>query len=263
MWLRMLGMLLVVATGLGWAGHAKAWESCQDVVIGMQGNQPIFQRQCVWLAGAVALDPVTRAMGAVWNYSDAGEAKAVAQQQCGARCLVVSFYDDYFFMAASDEDVIGYGSTAAAALNQCKAVSPPLSLCNVVVSAGSGGAPVYRYFNALAYNSTQQRAYTTVASKRRGEARNEVLQKCGGEPDCFVFVHQQYYAAMAMGDDGRLYAAEDDTARRARAAASKYCKQEQGKKAKCEVVAESDKTERELPEMPAGLKELLEKIKRG
>lgn len=238
---RIWGLLLLLAAGLAWSGSAKAWQSCQDVVVGMyNNNQPVMQSQCAWLAGAVALDPATRAMSSVWNYGDADEAKAAAARDCGPSCLAVSFYEDYFYFAASDEDVIGYAPTAQAALRQCELARPGVR-CDVVVSAGSGGRAVYWYFNALGYNGTRQKAYAVSGGMRRSDARQAVLQACGGETDCFAYVHQQPHAAMALGEDGKLYASEGDSAWQARRAAKKYCAGEQSKKAKCEIVAETSK----------------------
>jgi hypothetical protein len=238
---RMWGLLLLMAAALGWSGSAKAWQSCQDVVVGMYANnQPVLQSQCEWLAGAVALDPASRAMGSVWNYSDADQAKAAAQRDCGPSCLVVSFYDDYFYLAASDDDAIGYAATADEAVRQC-VLARPGARCDVVVSAGSGGRAVYWPFNALGYNGKQQKAYATAGGARRRDARQAVLQLCGGEPDCFAYVHQLAHAAMALGADGELYASEGNSAGQARRAAKKYCAAEQGGKAKCEIVAETGK----------------------
>ncbi|MGV8959917.1 MAG: DUF4189 domain-containing protein [Stenotrophomonas sp.] len=230
-------MLLVAALG-AWAGEVKAWQSCQDVVVGTKGNQPIFQQQCAWLAGAVALNPQTRAMGAVWNYPDADQAKAAALRDCGPACLVVSFYDDHFYLAASEQDDIGYAASADRALLQCLQSSRDTP-CDVIVSAGSAGPPLYWHFNALAYNSSQKAAYGWTGAVRRGEAKAGVLKACGGEPECFAYVHQLEHAAMAEGENGKLYAADGNTAGKARRAAIKYCSSEQGKKAKCGIVAET------------------------
>lgn len=236
-------LMLLLAAGCGGAETARAWQSCQDVVVGMNGNQPVFQSQCVWLAGAVAMDPATRAMGSEWNHRDADQALAAVRRGCGPTCMAVSFYEDHYYLAASDSDVIGYGATAELALQQCR-MAAGLARCDVVVSAGSGGAAAYWYFNALAYNGAQQKAYAWKGAVRHRDAKNSILAQCGGEPDCFAYVHQLDHAAMARSEDGQLYASEGTSASKARRAASKYCASEKGKKAKCEIVAETAKIAR-------------------
>jgi hypothetical protein len=237
-----IGLLaLMLLAGCGVAGKASAWQSCENVVVGMvNGNQPVFQQQCNWLAGGVAMDPATRAIGSSWNHPVANVALAAAMRSCGPGCIGLSFFEDHYYFAASDNDDVGYGATAELAQQQC-VLAARGARCDVVVSAGSGGAATYWYFNALAFNGTQQKAYGWVGAARHRDARNGVLGQCGGEPDCFAFVYQVANAAIARGEDGKLYASDGPTAGKARRAANKYCASQQGKKAKCEIVAESDK----------------------
>ena len=68
----MIGVL--VLAGMFLSGTANAWQSCENAVVGVApgGNgvasTPLYQQQCVWLAGAVAIDPATRAFSSAWNY---------------------------------------------------------------------------------------------------------------------------------------------------------------------------------------------------
>lgn len=232
-------LLLVVLAACGFSGKALAYQSCQNVVVGMvNGNQPVFQQQCTWLAGAVALNPTTRAFSSAWNHPNADNALAEVRRSCGSNCVAVSFYSDYYYMAASESDVIGWGETPEQAEYQC-AIASKGAPCYVVVAAGSGGAARYWHFHALGYNSSQDKGYAWRDARRRQSARSGVLEQCGKEPDCFVFVYTQDHAAIARSESGKLYASDGKTAGQARRAARKYCAKEEGGKVKCDVVTEA------------------------
>ncbi|RRU24720.1 DUF4189 domain-containing protein [Stenotrophomonas sp. 278] len=232
-------LLLVVLAACVFSGKAHAWQSCQNVVVGMvNGNQPVFQQQCTWLAGAIALNPTTRGLSSAWNHPDADKALAEVRRSCGSGCVAASFYSDHYYMAASDTDVIGWGETAELAEYQCLMASQGAP-CDVVVAAGSGGAARYWYFHALGYNSAQDKGYAWREAHRRRDARTRVQNQCGNESECFVFVYTQDHAAIARSESGKLYASDGKTAGQARRAARKYCAKEEGGKAKCEVVTEA------------------------
>lgn len=233
-------LALLLLAGLGATGTASAWQSCENVVVGMTGNQPVFQQQCTWLAGGIAMNPATRAIGSSWNHPVADNALKAAVASCGPNCFGLSFFEDHYYFAASDADAIGYGATSELAMQQC-VLAAHGARCDVVVSAGSGGAAQYWHFNALAYNGVQQKAYGWQGAMRHRDARDSILKQCGGEPDCFAFVTQLAHSAMARDESGKLYASDGQTAGKARRAANKYCAKQQSKKAKCEIVAEFSK----------------------
>ena len=248
--MRYAAMLLLVLLGLVAHVEAKAWQSCSDQVVGMvSGNRPVMQQQCTWLAGAVAIDPQTRRFVSYWNYANEDEARQVASRACGAQCMAVSFYSDYLYIAAAENDAMGYAERKDEAMAACQIRSEG-QRCEIIISAGSGGSAVYWYFNALAYDTSTGQSFSKYGSLRRSEAQARVLDACGNAPSCVTWVFQGNNAAMVMAADGSLHVNGGDSKGQARRAARKVCKDATGDKKECKLVAEAEATLESLPGIP-------------
>jgi hypothetical protein len=254
----MRAIFVLMLLGLaGWAGDAQAWQSCERIVVGMQGNNaPVFQDQCIWLAGAVAVDPTTREFSVAWNYADGDDALDYVVGQCGPQCAAWSFYQNLLYVAvANDDSTAGSGTSEAAALADCKSRSEAVP-CEVVFVGSSSQKGVYWHYRAIAYEPTQSRVYGVTGQMRGHEAYTEAQRRCGGE-DCFVYVYQNAAAAVVRTQDGRLYAASARDLNAARREAMKACAKESGSKKACEIVGDSSSFDKPPP---GGWRGLLENL---
>lgn len=92
--------LIVAIVAIIYSNQAASHQSCEDVIIGMApaspglASHPIYEQRCVWLAGAVAVNPGTRDISSAWNYSNSEEAGRYVRSQCGINCISIWFYED-------------------------------------------------------------------------------------------------------------------------------------------------------------------------
>ena len=238
----MVGVLAFA--GMLLSGKAHAWQSCENVVVGMTpgGNgvagAPIYQQQCVWLAGAVAIDPATRAFSSAWNYQNPDEALAYVIAQCGRQCVGQSFFEDFAYVAISEDDRAWGVSMVSAgdAVRQCQASGNPG--CVAVLGASSSAAAVYWFYGAVAYDADTGASGSSWNQRRRSDAEAAAKQSCGSE-NCWAYVFQGGNGAIAKSKDGRLFGAWSESARgliwSVSKEAKKSCKKATGDK-DCEVV---------------------------
>jgi hypothetical protein len=237
-------LLALVLIGLGFSNEAKARQVCENVVIGMApgggGGTPIFEQRCQWLAGAVAFNPSTREFSSAWNYSNAEEALAYVMGQCGSQCVGQSFYEDFAYIAISDDDSAWGVSmvSAADAIARCQ-VSGGVK-CDAVIGASSSASALYWPYGALAYDVESGASASIRNQLRRSDAKRVVQERCA-RPGCWTYVFQTGHGAIARSKDGQLFGAWNDSARgllgNANREARKACKAATGDK-HCEVVVE-------------------------
>jgi Domain of unknown function (DUF4189) len=180
---------------------------CEDVVVGGDHeNNPIFQTQCRWLAGAVAFDPRNRTFSSAWNYDDADQAYNYVRKSCGSHCVAMSFYEDYAWVAISEDDNF-YGTSVISsndAMAACQSAGG--RQCEVVIGGSSTAAAVYWYFNGIAYDVVTGKSSVVTGKARRYEAIAQALAACGA-PGCWAYEFQGGYAAIAKSKDGKLFGA--------------------------------------------------------
>lgn len=254
--------LLVIALSLFWlAPHsARAMRVCEDIVVGTQnappnGGVPIYQRECRSLAGAIAFDPQTRRYSAAWNQPDAESAAAAARNGCGPQYGVFSFYEQFAYIAMSDDgQSVGMSSRGMSeAIIDCQA--PHSQACHAVIGASSTGPAASWVFGALAYDPATGAVGKAVNRSRRSDAIRDATAKCGSD-ECRVYAYRYGYGALAVGDGGRVFGGSAESkglfksaAREAKAA----CKN--AGETNCRIVAEGDAMDvaafiSELPGMP-------------
>ncbi len=244
----MVGLLAL--TGMCFAGKSYAWQSCQNVVVGMApaGNgvasMPVYQQQCAWLAGAVAFDPTARAYSSAWNYQNPEEALTYVLAQCGQQCVGQSFFEDFAYVAISEDDQAWGVSMVSAgdAVRQCQASGNPA--CVVVIGASSSAAAVYWFYGAVAHDADSGASGSSWNQYRRIDAEVAAKKSCGSE-SCWAYAFQGGNGAIAKSKDGRLFGAWSESARgliwSASKEARKSCKQATGEK-DCEIVIKGPAT---------------------
>jgi hypothetical protein len=253
MLLRFFCFLSAIAAALVVTPAVQASQICENVVVGQtppqiigyQGPnnnqpvygspQPIYQQQCVWKYGAVAIDPATRGFSSAWNYDDIDSARNYVINQCGQHCAWVSFPEDFAFIALSDNDRTWGISviSSADAERQCQAAGG--IDCATVIAASSTASARYWSFGAVAYDVTTGLSSAAWSHVRRSEALAAAVKSCG-QPGCWGYAFQTGFGGIAMADDGALYGAwsargEESAGR----VAVKSCEKEKGKKA-CSIV---------------------------
>jgi Domain of unknown function (DUF4189) len=229
------------------APEARASNVCEDVVVGNTGAgdpnnvnpgvpQPIYERNCKWKYGAVAVDPVKRSIFAGWNYDDIDVAKTSVVNQCGADCLWITFGEDLAYVALSDDNKFSGISTVSSQDAEVKcAIAGGLECANIVVASSTSDFSQW-HFGALAYDVATGESAASWAHNRKSEAKADALKSCG-KAGCWVYTFQTGYGAIAMSDDGFLFgswSARDEAS--AGKVAVKSCEKEKGKKS-CSVVA--------------------------
>ncbi len=255
--------------------RAAATQLCQDVLIAVHpaGNgvaaTPIYQRQCRWVAGAVAFDLHTRAFSSTWNYEDPDQALAEAVGRCGTQCVGQSFFTDFIWVAMADDDR-AYGlsmNNPDEALRQCTNAGG--LDCAVVLGGSSTAAASYWSFSALSYDAASGASGRSIERARRRDAIAEATAQCGAS-GCWTYAYQGGYAAIARSSDGRLFAewsGRDGLLANASRKARNACRKATGDKS-CEVVVSSDvksavaEASRRADEAERRLREELERIDR-
>lgn len=250
--LKLVGLLLASTLLLFAIPEAKASEICENIVVGEtsapiiaygQNNvpiygspQPIYQEDCHWKYGTVAVDPLSRRFVAGWNYDDIEAAKNYANSACGTHCAIISFGEDFAYVALSDDDRVSGFSTrsSAEAENQCRMAGGVD--CATVVSASSTADAVYWHFGSVAYDSTTNVHGNSWALARRSDAEKSALKNCA-QPGCWAYTFQTGYGGIAMADDGSLYGAWSTRGEEsAGKVAVKNCEKAKGQKS-CSIVA--------------------------
>ncbi len=205
-------------------------QSCEDVIIGMVpaspglASYPIYEQRCVWLAGAVAVNPSTRDISSAWNYSNSEEAGNYVRSQCGKSCISIWFYEDRAYIAISADDRAYGMSTNSSNDAIAKCVSMGGLGCEAVVGAGSGGAAVYWLYGSIAYDVSTGKTGGGWNYRRRFEAENAGKTSCGSEK-CWVYTFQTGYGAIAKSTEGQLFGDwSANSERLAIKAAEKRCK---------------------------------------
>jgi Domain of unknown function (DUF4189) len=250
---RLTSFLILLAAFFAFSEEAKASQICDNMlvgetppqIIGFENNnnnkpiygppQPIYEQQCAWKYGAVALDASKRTFSAAWNYDDINAAKNYVVEQCGSHCAWISFGEDFAFLALSEDDRHSGISTknSTDAENQCRAAGG--IECATVLAASSTGAAIYWSFGAIAYDPTTGASAAAWGYTRKSEAQKDAVKSCASA-GCWAYAFQTGYGGIAMADDGSLYGAW--SARNEQAAgkvAVKNCEKEKGKKG-CSVV---------------------------
>ena len=248
----MLGSLLLMC-GLTYAPAAHASQICENVLVGetppqivgysgANNNQPIYgppqpiyQEQCFWKYGALALNPSTRTYTSAWNYDDIREAENYVKNQCGYACAWVSFGENFAWIAISEDDRFTGISvkSSADAEKQC-ALSGGVD-CVTVLAGSSSADANYWYFGAVAYDALTGAGANSWGYARRNEARAEAIKSCAS-PGCWAYAFQTGYGGLALADDGTLFggwsARSEESAGKA---AVKNCEKQKGKKS-CSMV---------------------------
>lgn len=230
---------------LAWAlpQAAFATQFCQNTLVGMApgGNgvapTPIFQQQCSWVAGAIAFDPKTRAYASAWNNPNADQALSAAIGSCGAHCAGLSFYEDFAYVAISDDDSTYATSVRSANEAVAACIAQGGRGCEAVIGASSTAEAIYWKFGAVAYDVASGAVGRTANRYRRRDAMADALQACGKET-CWSYAFQSGYGAIARSSDGRLFGAWSASNGRfsnAEKAAKKDCKKATGDK-DCAIV---------------------------
>lgn len=253
MMFRFLAIVTLALAAFVLPTEARASRICNDVqtgenppqIIGFENNdnnkpiygppQPIFEQQCVWKYGAVAVDPTTRTFSAAWNYDDMDTAKSYVINQCGSHCAWTSFSEDFAYIALSDDDRIsGYSTSNSADAERDCTMAGGID-CVTVVAASSTANSLYWYFGAIAYDTTTAESAASWGYARKGEAHKAALQSCG-VAGCWAFAFQTGHGGIALADDGTLYggwsARNEESAGKV---ALKDCEKAKGKKS-CSVV---------------------------
>jgi Domain of unknown function (DUF4189) len=249
---RLLIFLLTVMALFAAAPEARASNVCENVLVGQSpapiigsdsnnnpvygSPQPIYERNCKWKYGAVAVDPVKRAIYAGWNYDAIDAAQASVVKQCGAHCLWISFGEDFAYIAVSDDDKFSGISTVSSQDAEVKcAIAGGLDCSNIVVASSTSDFNQWR-FGALAFDVETRASAASWANNRKSEAKADALKSCG-KAGCWVYTYQTGYGGIALSDDGILFgawSARDEAS--AGKVAVKNCEKQKGEKA-CSVVA--------------------------
>ena len=203
--------------------EAKASQTCENVYIGeappqiisydssrnnapIYGSpQPLYQLQCVWKYGAVAINPTTRSVFAAWNYDNINAAENYVDRQCGRRCTRISFADDFAYIALSDDDSKSGVSTISSedAVRQCEMVGGVD--CSTVVAASSTASSLYWHFGAIAHNTATGMSGSSWNHLRRSDARQTAMESCGA--GCWSYAFQTGNGGLAAAADGNLFGA--------------------------------------------------------
>lgn len=253
MLLRLLAIIAFAITIFALPSPAHASRICNNVqigetppqVIGFENNnnskpiygppQAIYEEQCVWKYGAVAVDPSTRTFSAAWNYDDIDAAKNYVIDQCGSHCAWTSFGEDFAYIAMSDDDRIsGYSTSSSAEAERQCAMAGGVD-CATVVAASSTANTLYWYFGAVAYDAATGESAASWGYARRSEAHKAALQSCA-VAGCWAYAFQTGNGGMALADDGTIFggwsARSEESAGKV---ALKDCEKAKGKKS-CSVV---------------------------
>jgi Domain of unknown function (DUF4189) len=234
------------------APDAQASQICENVVtgqtpapiIGSDTNnnpiygspQPIYEQQCTWKYGAIAIDPKTRMYVAAWNYDDTQAAQDKVVGDCGSQCVWINFKDDFAYIALSDDDTISGVSVKNSADAEMQCTLAGGVKCSTILNASSTSDATYWKFGAVAYDVTTGQSAAAWGHNRKSQAEQEALKSCG-LAGCWAYTFQTGYGAIAMADDGILYgswSARDEES--AGKVAEKSCEKDKGKKS-CSVVA--------------------------
>jgi hypothetical protein len=251
--LRIAYWTCLLAAFFMFAPEAKASQICENVVVGQtppqiigyENNnnnkpiygppQPIYQEQCYWKYGAVAIDPATRAVTSAWNYDDLNVARDYVVGQCGKHCTWIAFGEDFAYIALSDDDRISATSAKSSADAEAQCTMAGGTDCSTVVAASSTANSSYWHFGSIAYDSVTGASGAAWNYLRRGEARAASLQSCANA-GCWAFAFQTGYGGMALADDGNLFGAWSARSEEgAGKAALKDCEKAKGKKT-CSIV---------------------------
>jgi hypothetical protein len=253
MLLRLTAFLTFALAFIALPSEASASQICENVqvgeqppqIIGFENNdnnkpiygspQPIFEQQCTWKYGAVAIDPATRGVSAAWNYDDINAAQNYVVQQCGQHCVWVSFGENFAYIALSDDDRISGISvvSSADAERQCQ-MAGGIDCANVVAASSTANA-LYWHFGGIAHDATTGASGAAWSYLRRNEAQQAAVKSCAS-PNCWGYAFQTGYGGIAMADDGTLYGAWSARSEgSAGKVAEKNCDKDKGKKS-CSVV---------------------------
>ncbi len=224
---------------------ASASQICVDQLVGMTPSNnnapatPIFQKQCAWKAGAIAFDTASRDYWSNWNHDNADTARADVSGRCGPGCVSYAFFEDYAYIAISEDDRHWGVSTVSGerAIQECLAAGG--RDCEWVMTASSTGDTRYYVFGAVAYDLATGAKGESWNYRRRRDAEAAALKSCGA-PGCWAFPFQGGYGAIAKSSDGQLFGAWSDRKgllASAEREAKKACKKATGQK-DCEVVAD-------------------------
>jgi hypothetical protein len=240
--MKQLLLLIFAMSGLCFSEQSFAYEECTLEQINDPSRDPNDPQvayasvpTCHSYAGAVAVDPGTRELTSAWSYEDDTAALNYVKQKCGKECIAVSFFENWVWIAISEDDNF-HGISFKGfqdAISICEK-SGGLQ-CDSVVFGSSAQASQYMTFGALAYDVVTSEKASVSGYGRRSSAEKAVKQKCN-TTDCQVFTFQSDYFALAKSADGKLLGeGSNESERKAKKAAEKKCKQETNSK-KCEIV---------------------------
>lgn len=250
---RFLSFLIALLCVLGYAPAAKASRICENVlvgetppqIVGYSGPnnnqpiygppQPIYEEQCYWKYGAIALNPVTRAYSSAWNYDDPQQAQDYVKSQCGYNCAWVSFGENFAWIAISEDDRKTGVSVKSSEDAERDCTMAGGVNCATVLAGSSTADASYWYFGAVAHDPTTGAGATSWGYARRNDARQAAIESCAS-PGCWAYAFQTGYGGLALADDGTLFGGWST---RSEASAGKdavkNCEKQKGKKS-CSVV---------------------------
>jgi len=237
--------LLALLLAYGFCGNAQAYQYCENVMVGMTsgavqdgGGQPIYQQQCTWKYGAVAIDPVTRIYSSAWNYDDVNAAAAYVRAQCGDGCVWGSFSEDWAYMALSADDRVYGFSTVSSADAAARCQTAGGNDCETVLTAGSAQEGSYWVYGSVAYDVATGASGSSWNQRRRSDATAAAMESCGSAT-CWAYTFQGGNGAIAKSSDGKLFGGWSEAAfgliGSVSKKAKKACKQATGEK-DCEIV---------------------------
>lgn len=232
----LLILMLALYSSLSW-GH----QTCENIQIGSNpiynqnsqiiGYQPIFQQECTWYYAAIAVDPNTRVTAYAYNYKNIHEAEKYVIDSCGPQCVWMSTSNVGYI--ALSEDGTSYGTSdrsAQDAIQLCGMVS-----CDWVIMTGTAAAASSHSYGALAFSPLQATGGQAWQYFWHDKAELAAKKSCGA-PDCWAYVYDSLYAAMAQNDNGRLFAKSSNSSEATVIRDTlKYCKEE-GKSDTCHIV---------------------------
>jgi hypothetical protein len=253
MLLRFLAIIAFAVAIFALPTSANASRICNNVqigetppqVIGLENNnsskpiygppQPIFEEQCVWKYGAVAVDLSTRKFSAAWNYDDIDTAKNYVIGECGSHCAWTSFGEDFAYIAVSDDDRFsGYSTSSSTEAERQCAMAGGLD-CATVVAASSTANTLYWHFGAIAYDASTGASAGSWGYARKSDAHKAALQSCA-VAGCWAYAFQTGHGGMALADDGTLFGGWSARSEEgAGKVALKDCEKAKGKKS-CSIV---------------------------
>ena len=186
---------------------------CPDGTIIQYGQSCPVETTPVRAWGSISVDPVTRELGAVWNYPDSKSANYDAEAICAKnskskRCTTnaASFY--YTAVAiSSDDKVVKFGSSDSydsawdKALKDCKKAGG--LECEVAIMASSTSEPDRKLWGAVAYDPVSKARGVSWGQHTQKEAFNAAITVCGKE-GCQAAGFQSKYAAMAGDSKNNL-----------------------------------------------------------